>query len=77
MKYYYSYEVKIIREDTEAYAEDIFTGVTYGDTYHEALDNILDFYGIVNVISVTLEPWDAEGCLEISKEALREIVEAL
>lgn len=71
MKDYFEYEVRWW--DDEDSTERIFQGVTYGSTFHEALDNILEFYGEKNIISVRMEPWDASGCLEISKDALESI----
>ena len=68
MKNYFEYEV--LWWDDEDSVERTFQGVTYGDDFHEALKNILEFYGEKNIISVRMEPWDTNGCLEISKDAL-------
>jgi hypothetical protein len=71
MKYYFEYDVSVWEEDIDE--EKNYRGVTYGDTYHEALDNILEFFGEKNLNSVKIEPWDNEGCLILSKEVLDEM----
>lgn len=69
MKNYFEYEVKVW-EDGE---EEIYRGVTYGDNYAEALDNIVRFFGEADLISLKIEPWDCEGCLIMSKEVINEL----
>lgn len=69
MKNYFEYEVKVW-EDGE---EETYRGVTYGDNYSEALDNIVRFFGEADLISLKIEPWDCEGCLIMSKEVINEL----
>lgn len=73
MKNYFEYKVEVWEDDNIT----TYYGVTYGDTYHEALDNILDFFGNSNVISLKMEEWDAEGCLIMSKEAIDKLKKTL
>lgn len=68
MKGYYEYCVEIWEEDINA--STIYQGVTYGDSITEAGNNICGFYGEERIISVTLVPWSATGCLDMSEEAL-------
>jgi hypothetical protein len=63
MKEYYEYEVLL--QDNESYC-----GVTYGSSFNEALNNVLDFYSAENIASITIAPWSVNGCLIISKEVL-------
>lgn len=72
MKDYFEYEVCVW--DDEDTCKRTYQGVTCGD-FHSALDNILEYYGERNILSVRIEPWDVNGCLEISKEALNMIRE--
>lgn len=69
MKNYFEYEVKVW-EDGE---EKTYRGVTYGDDYAEALNNIVRFFGEADLISLKIEPWDCEGCLIMSKEVINEL----
>lgn len=73
MKNYFEYKVEVWEDGDMA----TYRGVTYGDTYHEALNNILDFFGNSNVISLKMEEWDAEGCLIMSKEVIDELKKTL
>jgi hypothetical protein len=63
MKEYYEYEVLLSSDES-------YCGVTYGGSFNEALNNVLDFYYAENIVSITLAPWSANGCLIISKEVL-------
>lgn len=69
MKNYFEYEVEVW-EDGE---EGTYRGVTYGDDYAEALNNIVRFFGEADLISLKIEPWDCEGCLIMSKEVINEL----
>lgn len=44
----YSYKVKLYNEDP------IFTGIVPGETYYEALKNICDYYGEIDIESVNI-----------------------
>lgn len=44
-------------------------GIVCGNSYAHATQNIIDYYG-ENLISLSIEEWDAEGCLEMSKICL-------
>jgi hypothetical protein len=75
MKYYFEYSVSVYDPD---YQKEVkYYGITYSETYNEALSCITSFYGEKDINSVTLEAWDSEGCLMLSKEALAELKEAL
>jgi hypothetical protein len=74
MKSYYEYEVSVWEKDLQR-AEQYY-GVTYGDTYQEALSTLIDYYGEQELESIKIEPWDVSGCLVMSKEALRDLRES-
>lgn len=44
-------------------------GIVCGNSYAHAAQSIIDYYG-ENLISLSIEEWDAEGCLEMSKICL-------
>lgn len=69
MKNYFEYAVKVW-EDEE---DNTYHGVTYGDDFAEAVDNIVNFFGERDIISLKIEPWDCEGCLIMSKEVINEL----
>lgn len=75
MKNYFEYLVKIDEGDEVR----TYQGVTYGETYYEAMQNVFDFFsdGEDMIISITLEELDACGCLILTKEAIKDIKDNL
>ena len=71
MQTYFEYEVKMLEDDEE----EIYYGVTTGENYQDAINNVIEYFGKYSLISVKLEEWDAEGCLVMTKEALSELRE--
>lgn len=69
MKNYFEYEVKVWEDGDE----ETYYGVTYGDDFVEAVDNLVQFFGEADLLSLKIEPWDCEGCLIMSKEVLDEL----
>lgn len=69
MKNYFEYKVEVWEDN------DIITyhGVTYGDDFSESVDNVVEFFGEKDIISLKIEAWDCEGCLIMSKEVIDEI----
>lgn len=70
---YFEYKVSIYDEDEQG--ETFCYGVTSAYSYPDAVQNILDYYGTKNVLSLRIEEWDCQGCLEMSKECLRQLRE--
>lgn len=71
MKNYYEYEVEMFEE----FQVKTYQGITYGNDFAEALRNVADYYDEENLNSVKIIPWDCEGCISLSKNALNEIRE--
>lgn len=69
MKDYFEYEVQVWEDE----GRKTYYGVTYGEDFSEALDNLIEFFEERNLISLKIEPWDASGCLVMSKEVLGEL----
>jgi hypothetical protein len=70
---YFEYEV-VLEEDDDT--EFTYSGVTHGNNYYEALDNVLEYYSSSKITSVKLENFEAPGsCLIVTKELLRELRE--
>lgn len=69
MKNYFEYKVEVWEDG------DIVTyrGVTYGDDFSESVDNIVEFFGERDIVSLKVKPWECEGCLIMSKEVIDEI----
>lgn len=73
MKNYFEYEVEVCTED----GDETYQGITYGENYAEALKTIIDLFDERDLISVKIIPWDCEGCITTSKEALKELRETI
>lgn len=69
MKNYYEYEVEVF----EDYQVETYQGITYGNDFAEALRNVADYYSEEDLCSVKIIPWDCEGCISLSKNALDEL----
>lgn len=69
MKNYFEYKVEVWEDG------DIVTyrGVIYGDDFSESVDNIVEFFGERDIVSLKVKPWECEGCLIMSKEVIDEI----
>lgn len=69
MKNYFEYKVEVWEDG------DIVTyrGVTYGDDFSESVDDIVEFFGERDIVSLKVKPWECEGCLIMSKEVIDEI----
>ena len=69
MKNYFEYKVEVWEDG------DIVTyrGVTYGDDFSESVDNIVEFFGERDIVSLKVKPGECEGCLIMSKEVIDEI----
>lgn len=68
---YFEYEVKVYQDDELTTLQ----GVTVGNSYPEAIQTVLDYYGLDVVSSIKLEEWDCDGCLEMTAECLRQLRE--
>lgn len=68
---YFEYSVELYEDDEKITQY----GVVTGDTYPEACQNILNYYGKTDLISMTLSEWDCTGCLVMSKEVLDQLRE--
>ena len=43
-------------------------GITYGEFYNDAFNNITDYYGENTIVEVTLQAMEPSSCLELSTE---------
>lgn len=68
---FYEFQVKFTETTNPINKKPIAVrqGVVCGNSYAHATQSIIDYYG-ENLISLSIEEWDAEGCLEMSKICL-------
>lgn len=52
MKNYFEYKVEVWEDDDIA----TYHGVTYGDDFSESVDNVVEFFGEKDIISLKIEP---------------------
>ena len=66
---YYEYKIRIAGEGND----ETLCGVTYGKDFSEALQNILHFYRHEEIFSLSVEMWDCNACIEMSKNVLDDL----
>jgi hypothetical protein len=70
---YFSYEVKVYSTEACAILES-YQGIVTAEDYHEAMDQVMDFYGAEYLSSIRLEDWETEGTvLELTEQAIRDL----
>jgi hypothetical protein len=72
---YFEYSVKVYTDESYGGSETR-VGIVTGESYCDALEEVMNFYGERFVANVRLESWESEGAvLELTEEAVREIKE--
>ena len=71
-KDYYEYKIEIVDKESKK-GKSTFYGVTYGEDYLEASRNVLHYYRGETILSLTLELWDCNACIEMSQSVLEDL----
>lgn len=71
MVIYFEYCVELYEDEKT----ELQYGVVTGESYPDACQNLLKFYGNSRLMSMTISEWDCEGCLVMSKEVLDKLRE--
>lgn len=69
MLIYFEYSVQVYDDDLQKLIE--YCGITCAKDYASAAQEVVDFYG--DIEELRLSEWDAQGCLSMSKEVLKEL----